>query len=1360
MSPPAVRTAAKLLQGAAKDPAGYAEAKIQAALLTVWAKCSLAHPQCQVEAARLQIFESVLSLLKSDLVDDRSNLWMAACRVLMANAVSWSHVSGLLQDYFELARRDFDENEKSVVLFFETAASFPACSVHFFRLFTSSRALAVRATWLCSGSLLFFLGRAARLQKDRQLRRAALEVMAEVMEEVMEVLRSGDEEAKGEWELAILELHGAESSPEVEELVDFELLETQLLEVCNCAIQLDAKPCSRNHLYSYDYLDVLVNISSVEKFAERMVKAGYLKICMTVLAVQKTDESHKEALLTGQGASLEVLSHWASFEGIRPKVEKALGLAEGKQHARDRLEKLRDSKDARIRAAAQRLLFELAWLEGSQDAPAEVLARGPEAEAAYHKAMATGVAQFKSMKMVLLGEDRSGKSSVLASVTGAGWDAQMQSTHGVSASRFKLGRGNWKEQAGSLTAAEVAAKATAALLREEVTEEDEYAGALPDEMRSAKSAKASGGGGGGSSDDAGAAASVGAAAGSGAPPEKAETEEEGDQLSTLESANLPLDAIAIALQEDPDEVRVMVKDTAGQPRYYGMLAGALSKTSMPIIVFSLVRWGKYVLKDPAFEEVQPNMDLHMSRAKGSKEEESTLGQEERLFRYWLSMVKTRTAGSLGIIVGTHLDKVYKIFKEDEKAVENFLQQMGSKTKGFLKSIGLQNAFWSNEEHGLCFFPVDNSQSVEKNGVKQLQAAIQDMVQDSQKTGPHSKPQPLLYVKLLDILRADGQPPYLKVKQVAQLAAHFGLKAEEPEVFEALAFLHELGEVHFFADTVGLASEGVFTDPEMLALAQANILDCPRVVAKMTEQADLLHESAVLSAELLPELWKNLLKLEAPKAQPRSKHEPTDFKKVLVDFLVADGFLMPIGDGKFMVPSLLQRWTSELADAPPDLAELEQEDTSFKDAIAMDLGGLSVPDLFPQILSKLMQKKEMEAWQETWDAAFVYRNALQIDLPAGTLIALECPVDRPERVVISCRDFANTEFFEFLGDCLWALAEVLHEAASAVAKIFAQHVVIGPMLQQNGIHVVSLEELLAKSKGGKKPARLPVKCRTLQRPVQLSQLPEWAQHLLEHGHQDIAAAPKLRDLTATGPTEFNAVTLQQLRDLAEEMRSAAPQETVNMYQVNDQVVKPACKKHQKPYARILNLEGLQVQCFVTHAWKEELFKFIWSIEHCFTHTPEKPNFWICIFAILQSDSQKELSDQLGGDPARAPFTEALRRSNRYLVVRNDAVDVFTRIWCCWELYCAAQDGFLQSDRYIVTGPSKFPDPENWDIGKADASNLEDKRLIMNAVTGNREIYHTIIEKATLIRNHKVPEEDRFGSPARWMTRSSGELVSPS
>ena len=76
-----------------------------------------------------------------------------------------------------------------------------------------------------------------------------------------------------------------------------------------------------------------------------------------------------------------------------------------------------------------------------------------------------GTAQIRSVKLVLLGEDRSGKSSVLASVSGAGWEAHRQSTHGISASRFKLSRQGWTKQEGGLSASEVAADATAALMR-------------------------------------------------------------------------------------------------------------------------------------------------------------------------------------------------------------------------------------------------------------------------------------------------------------------------------------------------------------------------------------------------------------------------------------------------------------------------------------------------------------------------------------------------------------------------------------------------------------------------------------------------------------------------------------------------------------------------------------------------------------------------------------------------------------------------------------------------------------------------------------------------------------------------------
>ncbi|OLQ06615.1 hypothetical protein AK812_SmicGene10085 [Symbiodinium microadriaticum] len=116
----------------------------------------------------------------------------------------------------------------------------------------------------------------------------------------------------------------------------------------------------RSHVYSHDYLDVLVNISSVPEIAERMIAAGYLEVCSKTLEIE-------------QGACLETLSHMASFAHLRDTVSK------------ERFEKLRGSKDPRIRAGAQRLLFELKWLS-EEATPEEVLARGPEAEAAYHKA--------------------------------------------------------------------------------------------------------------------------------------------------------------------------------------------------------------------------------------------------------------------------------------------------------------------------------------------------------------------------------------------------------------------------------------------------------------------------------------------------------------------------------------------------------------------------------------------------------------------------------------------------------------------------------------------------------------------------------------------------------------------------------------------------------------------------------------------------------------------------------------------------------------------------------------------------------------------------------------------------------------
>eukprot|EP00439_Symbiodinium_sp_Y106_P019005 s6394_g2.t1 len=284
--------ACNLLKDAAsrkdQDPPDIGES-----LELLFGECSLANPEAQIEAARNNVFDSIRRLLPEE-TRLRDHLWM-------------------------------EEARGAIVMFLETVASFSASSPHFFRLFSENAEMATESVWLCGGSLLFFLGRAARLQRDSQLRQAVMQLMHSFsMEELMYMLQNNpDESKKGEWEA----------------LVSAGVLEGQLRDVCCKALE-----------------------------------------------IEKVDEGKKESVLVGQGACLETLSHVASFSHLRDSVCKALTAKPG------------GSKDPRIRAGAQRLLFELKWLS-EEATPEEVLARGPEAEKAYHKALSLGKAHFKSMRL-------------------------------------------------------------------------------------------------------------------------------------------------------------------------------------------------------------------------------------------------------------------------------------------------------------------------------------------------------------------------------------------------------------------------------------------------------------------------------------------------------------------------------------------------------------------------------------------------------------------------------------------------------------------------------------------------------------------------------------------------------------------------------------------------------------------------------------------------------------------------------------------------------------------------------------------------------------------------------------------------
>jgi len=1335
-----------------------------------------------IRAARLGLFEAILKVLQdnqSKVVTVRA--WITAASIMFMNPAAQRHMAQLMDGYLSLVGRDWQDSKDSIVFFLNQAAEVTSASPSLYRYVMQQPELLKEVAVLSGGEFVEKVGATARVQKDTRMLAALRRALDDIAN--LEVLVRAPEPERGSWDLAILEVYGAvEDHPIVKALLADGILDGFLRVMCNLALS-NGEYEVRNHFYDMINLEVLVNMSTVETIAWDMVLAGYLDICFRAIDTP-ADSDHLESILRGQAACVETMCNIARFHPLRGEVKRVLKQSSRDGTGHETLHLLRNGKDARIRAGAQKLLFDIGWLSASDDGnstPAEVVARGPEAEAAYKKAMEGGQGRIKSVKIVLLGEDRSGKSSVLASVSGAGWDPRMESTHGVVTSHFKIPvDGNWKPEQGGLTAAEAAATAVAANLRGAAAEEFEAAPEVvqavdhveePTKASTDKQPTVEGG----SSEKQPSPDKPAHAEGKSKSSDHdvvAEGKSGGSYSGDndfvpggLGASDIPLDLIAMALQEDERCTRVVVKDTAGQPRYHGMLARALSASCVPAVVFSVERWAKNVVKHHAFSSLELDMELNVAgRKAGTQEEESTLGSELRLFHYWFSMIQVRTKSTPAVIVGTHMDKVSTVLEHDQHAISELLAAIHCRIEDLLLSVSALDRVLPCSDLDLLFFPVDNSATLSggANGIARLQAAIRESVHDVQTSGSLSKKVPLSWVQMLDAIKA-MQRPCLSITDVCRVVEHFGLKSSltrskgelETEVRAALTLLHDIGEVSFFPEAAGSCSKMVFADPELLSLAEANVLDCPRTVKQMNKLATLLHKSAVLDEALLPALWENLLKLEA-KAQPRTEHDPIDFKKVLLDFLIADGFLVPIygaDECRFLVPSLLQRWTPQGQEqAPATLTDLALT-PPCEATVAMDILQLSLPELFPHVLSKLLQHPQLPAFNGRTDTLVLFRNAVQMLIPSGTLIMFESPLERPTEVLVHIAHFVPTTEISCVSHLLQVMASILEETGRRIAANFKEQVVVGPIVKlADGKRViVSLQEVL-------RSVEVHNAVRTTQLPSALAvdRLPKWVHELLpSSAHGTVPASGSLdpvkpltsreqvdlsEDRSSDGP-EHNAITVAQLSALAKQSaKDYSDAAGMTMYDVNERIVRPACAQHGKPYARVLNdPEPKTVQVFVSHAWKENFAEFADSVEVCFRHEPEKPNIWVCAFALYQSADRAAVSAQLGRDPSKAPFTDALKCADRYLVVRNQAVDIFTRIWCCWELYCADKYGFLDQGKgkFLITGPSCFPETALDDVAKAEASDAEDKRLILNAITSG-EIYHVINKRIRQIKGFAVDD----------------------
>ncbi|CAJ1390819.1 unnamed protein product [Effrenium voratum] len=123
---------------------------------------------------------------------------------------------------------------------------------------------------------------------------------------------------------------------------------------------------------------------------------------------------------------------------------------------------------------------------------------------------------------------------------------------------------------------------------------------------------------------------------------------------------------------------------------------------------------------------------------------------------------------------------------------------------------------------------------------------------------------------------------------------------------------------------------------------------------------------------------------------------------------------------------------------------------------------------------------------------------------------------------------------------------------------------------------------------------------------------------------------------------------------------------NMYQVNQHFVKPCTlRAGGMSYALMKHPDGLECEVFISHAWAEGVFELSSSVAGAWV--PGMHNLYCCLLANPQN---LDIGELLGCRPSLSPFAAALGSASHIIVAPNRAVSVYSRLWCVYEAYLAA------------------------------------------------------------------------------------------
>lgn len=207
----------------------------------------------------------------------------------------------------------------------------------------------------------------------------------------------------------------------------------------------------------------------------------------------------------------------------------------------------------------------------------------------------------------------------------------------------------------------------------------------------------------------------------------------------------------------------------------------------------------------------------------------------------------------------------------------------------------------------------------------------------------------------------------------------------------------------------------------------------------------------------------------------------------------------------------------------------------------------------------------------------------------------------------------------------------------------------------------------------------------------------------------------------------------------------------MYTIVRDYVKPRTLDSELSLAVLLNKESpKRADTFISHSWGECFMFFVLvlcfslfeKIEHfqtsmeklkcCFPDrgsmarmlgwrgsvrfpAPETV-IWVCALAIAQN---ADIQGELGSDIMQSPFAVVLSKCRQMIVVYNPDTDLYSRVWCCLEIYLGTQQQDDSEGDFVVqcagVPPRKFSyechqsigryNSKVWGNGSRDLEDLE-------------------------------------------------------